>query len=199
MDSLETENAVHSIEAQAVKPIVTKPHQGIIDDEPAHPVAMRAIEIDCRTPHGLVLIGEVRSELPQMISIRPQMVINDVQQYGQTLCMTGIDEIGKLPRRAIGRKRCEHINAVISPATSTRKCRQGHQFKMRHAKLNQMRQLFPRRCVSAFGGECPDVELVQDGLLEALRAEPGTGALSLISRNPLGNVGRAVDPHGLPR
>ena len=93
------------------------------------------------TPCGPVSIGEVRSELSQIVAVRSQMVVYDVNQYGKAVRMAVIHEGNELQRRAVGAKRCEQIHSVIAPATSPRKCRQGHQFEMRHAKFNQVRQL----------------------------------------------------------
>jgi hypothetical protein len=69
---------------------------------------------------------------------------------------------------------------------------------MRHAKFNQVRQLPSRRCVSTFGGECADVEFVNDGLIQRLGAERSAVARTWIWLNAFGKVRSSVDSLGLP-
>src|SRR5580765_1871303 len=116
------------------------------------------------------------------------MVVYDIQQYGKAVRMAGVDESDEILRRPVSRKRREQIHTVIAPAASTRKCRQGHQFEMRHAKFNQVRQLPSRRCVCTLGGECSDVKFVNDGLIQRLGAERGAVARPWISLNASSKV-----------
>ncbi len=130
---------------------------------------MRPIVVDCRAPIGLVAISEIRAVLRQVISIRSQVVVDHVQQHGDTPCMTSLHERAELLRRAVGGKRRVQIHAVISPPSPARKRRQRHEFHVSDAEVTQVLELCLRRRVRPLGGESPYVQFVNDGVAQRLR------------------------------
>jgi len=175
MDRIETEDRVDGIEAQAVESIVAQPHQRIVDDEAAHRIAVRPVVVDGRAPVGLIAIGEIRSVPRQIISIRPQVVVDHIQQHADTPCMTSLHEGDELLRRAVGGKRRVQIDAVISPPLPARKRRHRHEFHVSDAEFTHVLKLRLGRRVRPLGGESPDVHFVYDRVAQRFRRKTRRG------------------------
>src|SRR5437879_1508155 len=84
------ENRVNGIEPEAVEVIVAQPHQCVVAKETAHFVAIRAIEVNGPSPGSGIAMREVRGELWEIIPGRTEMVVNDIQQNGQSPTMASI-------------------------------------------------------------------------------------------------------------
>src|SRR5882757_4029042 len=99
--------------------------------------------------------------------------------------MAGADEPGEFLWRAIGGKRCEQIDAVVTPAAPAWKSREGHQLQVRDAELGQIRQLALRCCVRAFGRKGSEVKLVNDGVAERPSMKFSRHRLQRLGRNDM--------------
>jgi len=134
------EDRVHRIDAQPIDVVVLDPCAGIVEHEPPHLVAAAAVEVDGLTPRRGVAIGEIRAEAPQVVAGGPEMVVDHVQQDGQPALVAGVDEALQAVGPTVGVVRREQVHAVVAPAASARKLGHRHQFDMRDAEIDQMRE-----------------------------------------------------------
>ena len=79
--------------------IVPKPHESIVDEEPAYLITAAIVQIDCFPPRRSVFRSEIRPESVQIVARRPQMVIDHVQKQGETLRMRRVDSLSDRPDR----------------------------------------------------------------------------------------------------
>src|SRR5690242_1843310 len=124
------------------------------------------------------------------------MIVNDIEQHGQSAGVTGVDEAFESFRSAVSMMRSEQTHAVVTPAVVAGEFVGRHQFDVRNAKLNQMIQLFNCRIKCARRGECSDVEFVNDGLRQRRCLEAGVGPFELAVNH---KTGKPVNSIGLPR
>jgi hypothetical protein len=75
----EIEDTVDRVDSKTVHMIFRHPVKGIIDDEVPDLIALRAIEVDRRTPWGFVTIGEIGSVIGKIVPLRPQMVVDHIE------------------------------------------------------------------------------------------------------------------------
>ena len=85
------DEGVHRIEPQRVDVEVLEPAQGVVDDEVAHSAAAGLVEVDGPAPRRLVGAREVRSKLREVVSVGPQVVVDDVEAHA--------DALARAPRR----------------------------------------------------------------------------------------------------
>src|SRR5271154_3351995 len=85
---------VDGIEAQAIDVIVAHPHERVVAEKPAHLIAARILKIDRVTPWGAVVVSKIKigTELAGIITDRPEVVVDHIEQHCQTAQMGGIDE-----------------------------------------------------------------------------------------------------------
>src|SRR5437762_11048199 len=120
------ENGVHGVQAKRVDVIIRNPFQRVRDEKMTNLVAVRVIEVQCRTPRRFVAIGKVRSELRQVISFGSDVVIDDVEHNGESSLMTRINELLQTIGSAIRVLNSKWIDAVVAPITRAGKLRDRH-------------------------------------------------------------------------
>src|SRR5262245_35709560 len=86
------DDRVHRIDAQSVEMKLIDTHQSILDEKLPDVIAMRSVEIQGHAPRGLVSIGEIRSELAQIVSFGAEVVVDDVEDHGQPTLMRSVDQ-----------------------------------------------------------------------------------------------------------
>src|SRR5699024_5256504 len=69
---------VHGVQPQRVQVEVGQPAQRVVDDERAHLAAAGAVQVHRLTPRGVVRVGEVRAELPQVVARGSEVVVDHV-------------------------------------------------------------------------------------------------------------------------
>ena len=89
------------------------------------------------------------------------MVVDDIEEYGETIQMAGVDQTLQSMRSAIAVLRRIGVNAVIAPVARSRKLPDRHQLEGRDTQITQCRQAGDDRFECAFRGEGPDVEFVE--------------------------------------
>src|SRR6266849_2213934 len=72
--------------------VFAEPIQCVIDEEASNAAAQRPIEVDSVAPRRTVAVSEVRPILPKIISLRAEMVVDDVQHDRETFTMARVDE-----------------------------------------------------------------------------------------------------------
>src|SRR4051812_1822680 len=105
---------------------------------------------------------EVRiRERGQSIAIRPEVVVDHIQDHADAESVGGIEERAYVLRRAIRSERRKQADTVVAPAARSREACYGHQLNDRDAQLLEVRQVLARRLERAFRREGADVQLVQ--------------------------------------
>ena len=72
------EDRVNRVEPQAIDMEISDPISDVLQHEGAHAVATRLIEVDRGTPRRVIVVGEVRAELSEVISFRAEMVVDHI-------------------------------------------------------------------------------------------------------------------------
>ena len=109
------DKCMDGVEPQTIEMIIAQPHQCIVTNKAAYFVAIGAVEIDGIPPGSGMAIGEIRREAPEIISRRPEMVINNVKDHGQAARVAGIHQVFEIIGRPIGVMRRIKIDPVITP------------------------------------------------------------------------------------
>src|SRR5436190_16797203 len=128
---------MHGVDAQSVAVKLVDPLQRVVDEEPAHVVAARPVEIERESPRRFVAIGEVRTELGEVVSFRTEVVVDHVEENRETALMTGIDESLERARTAVRILRRVRIRAIVSPVARAGKLRDRKQLDRGNAEVAQ--------------------------------------------------------------
>src|ERR1700730_12933351 len=176
------ENCLRRVEPQPVEMILVDPIARIGDEEFARGAGIGTVEIDRLTPFVVVAIGEIsRGEQFEIVSVRAEMVVDDVEDDGDPESMGAVDEATKIHRSAVEPGWCEEVDAVISPAEPAREFRHGHNFEAGDTELRESRQLSRSGFPASVRGEGANMHLVYDELL-ARPPAPRTVGPSEVSR-----------------
>src|SRR5208282_4849904 len=81
----ETGYGVYGIETQTVEAVITQPHQGIVDDETPYLIASRTVIVDRLAPRGLHAVREIGAVTTEIIAVRTQVVVHDIEQCAEAL------------------------------------------------------------------------------------------------------------------
>ena len=119
----------------------------------------------------------------KIVALRPEVVVDDVDQHHQSEVVGGVDEGLELLGRAVAGVGREGQHTVVAPAAPAREVGQGHQLDGRHAERRQLGQALERRGEAARLGERADMQLVDDRLVPRPAAPAGVAPV----------VGRGVD------
>src|SRR6202521_4045132 len=170
--------------------ILVDPIARIGDEEFARRAGIGTVEIDGLTPFVVVAIGEIsRGERFEIVSVRAEMVVDDVEDDGDSEGMGAIDKAAEIDRLAVEPGWCEEVDAVVSPAEPAREFRHGHNFEAGDTELGESRQLTRSGFPAASRGEGADMQLVDNELLARAPA-PRTVGPSEVPR--IDDFGRSV-------
>src|ERR1700752_5254486 len=91
------ENCLRRVEPQPVEMILVDPIARIGDEEFARRAGIGTVEIDGLTPFVVVAIGEIsRREQFEIVYVRTEMVVDDVEDDGDPESMGTVDEAAKI-------------------------------------------------------------------------------------------------------
>src|SRR5204863_9277242 len=142
------------------------PIAGISEEKFAHRTGIGAVEIDRLTPIVGIAIGEVsRRERGEVIPVRPEMVVDDIEDDGDAERVRGIDKPAEIVGLPIEPGRREKIDAVIAPAKAAGEFSHRHDLNAGDAKHGKSEQLAPRGLPGALWGEGADMQLINNELL----------------------------------
>ncbi len=189
------DDGVHGVEAEAVEVVVAEPHQGVVAEEPADLVAVRAVEVERVAPGGVVAVGEVGGELRQEVARRPHVVVHDVEDHAELVGVAGVDQPLQPFGPAVVLAGGEEGDAVVAPAEVAGEVVDRHQLDVRHAERLEVRQPLDRRVERPLGGERADVQLVDQGRRERAGLVFVVGPIEVVVVDDPARPGHAV---GLP-
>src|SRR6267142_6470175 len=156
------ENRMHRIEPERIDVAINDPVERVLNKITAHLVAPRTIEIDRLSPRRLISIGEIRAKLWEIISFRPEVVVNHVQNHREAASVAGVDEHFQICRAAVGILRGKWINTVVTPVSRAGELRDRHKLDRGDAELGEIIEIGGERGERSRRGETADVKLVDD-------------------------------------
>ena len=97
------DDRVHGVEAQPVEMEFLEPIERVVHHEVAHRTARVAVEIDRRAPRRVMPLGEeVAGDDVQVITLRSEMVVDDVEQDREAARVAGLDQRLQVLGAAVG-------------------------------------------------------------------------------------------------
>ena len=76
---------IHGIQTQGVNMVVGDPVEGVFDKETPHFFAPGAVKVEGLAPRGVAPRVEIGAEIPQVVALGAQMVVDHVQDHRQAL------------------------------------------------------------------------------------------------------------------
>src|SRR5690349_10607676 len=116
---------------------IADPLEGVLNEVLDDFVAARSVEIDGLSPGRTVPVGEIRPKIGQVVSFRPQMVVDDVQYHRHSALVAGINQSHQASWSAIGALGGKRICAVVSPIAPTRELGHWHQLNCCDSEILQ--------------------------------------------------------------
>ncbi len=167
-------DGVDSVEAQPVEMKLLEPVERVLDVEFAHRLRRLAVKIDRRAPRRVVALGEEMLRVDvEVVPLRPEMVVDDVEEHGEVARMTGVDEALQILGPAVAAVGREDQHAVIAPIPLAGKIRYRHQLDGGDAEAHQVVEVTLDAGEIAARGEGAGMELVEHDLLPAPAAPVG--------------------------
>ena len=166
---------VHGVEPQAVEVEFLSPVEGVVDDEVPDRAGMLAVEVDRRPPWRLDPVGEgLWGNGMDVGALRPEMVIDDIEQHHQATPVCGIDQRLQIFRPAIGGIRGEGQHPVIAPVAPTRESGHRHELDGGDTQRHEMVELTDDGAKRALRGECAHMQLVEHRLFPRRPCQPAS-------------------------
>ena len=152
---------VDGIEAEPVETIFFEPIESVVDHEVAHRPAQRSVKIECCAPWRMVPLGEeIRRDRREIIPLRAEVVVDDVEENGEAALMASLDQPLEVLGPAIAGRRRIKVSAVIAPAAGTGKLGDRHQLYRSRAEHTNMVEVPDRAGEIAGLREGAEVEFV---------------------------------------
>src|SRR5690606_1337422 len=108
---------------------------------------------------------ELRGVQAEIVSVRAEMVENDVQQDHEPALMRGIYQSLEHLGPAISHMRCIKEHTVIPPAPIAGELRHRHQLERRNPEVHKINKLLSNTIKGAFLRKCPGMDLVNNSLV----------------------------------
>ena len=158
---------------------VLEPHDRIVTNKLAHfatTVVRATISPGSFAPPVIIEVDSAQIvftpavELPDMEVARPEVVVHNVQDHGDSQLMSLLDELLERPRAAIGTFNGENVGRIVPPRKIPGKFGSRHDFDCVHTDCSQMPELLSgvgqgTGSASFYIVESSDVELIDDELI----------------------------------
>src|SRR5690625_3572944 len=156
-------NLVDRIQPEAIETVFVQPEKRVLDEEAPDGVELIG---DGTAPRGVALRMEEFGRVePQIIPVRAEMVVDDIQKDHQPARMSGVDQALQPLRPAIGDMRRIEQHTIIAPAAHAGKLRDGTKLDRGDAKIGEMVEARLHTVECALGRESADMKLVKHGLV----------------------------------
>ena len=153
---------MNGVEPQPVETVGVKPMQCVFDRKLTD---LRDPIIDCIAPRCLSFGEERRRVAAEVISLRTEVVVNDVKEYHQPAMVCGVDERLQVVRPAISTVRSKRQNAVVAPVPASGEVGNWHQLNGGKSCFAHVIKLLDRRAERALFGERSDMQLQERTLV----------------------------------
>src|SRR5208283_597361 len=182
-------DGMNGIKPQSINVTFSDPIECVFDEITSDFVAAGSVKIEGHAPGGAIPVREIGSKISEVVSLRPQMVVDNIQNNGQSFPMARINEslqpIGP-PVCILNRKR---VSPVVAPVAASRKLPRRHKFNGSYAKLRKFVQMTGHGIESPLRCKGAGVELIDHVIPQIL-----TGPGSVFPRKTgIDHPGRAVN------
>src|SRR5579862_2133716 len=127
MEGAEIVDPVNRIEPQDIDVELLEPGKRVLDKKVADRAAVGAVKVDGFTPRRAVTIAEVGPELPEVISFRSEVVVDDIERDREPVRVRRIHKLLQCPRTSITILHRKRIDPVIAPVARSGELRERHQ------------------------------------------------------------------------
>ena len=124
---------VGGVEPEAVHVVLAQPVQRVVEEKAPHALGALVVQVDRRAPRRLVLVCEEGPEGIGVGAVRPEMVVDDVQEDGQPGLMRRVHKAAEILGPTVGAGRSEPGRRIVAPVALARKVVHRHQLDGRHA------------------------------------------------------------------
>src|ERR1022692_2842614 len=122
--------------------IFVQPVERIVNEEIANRVAFRTVVVDAIAPWSVMAVGKkLRSIGMEIVPLRPKVVVNDIEQNHDAVAVCALNELFQIFRPAVITVGSKRQDSVVTPISSARKVRKGHQFENGDAEIGQVVEL----------------------------------------------------------
>src|SRR6266545_593095 len=189
MAGAHVEDRVNRVETKHVDVKIGKPVERVFSEEAPNLVGIGTVEVDGPTPRCRVPVGEVRPVIREVVSLRAEMVVDDVEREGEPSPMAFVDEPAQAVRTAVARVWRVRKHSVVTPIAFAGKLRDGHELDRRDAQVLQIVELADYPLERSLRGESSYVKLVEDEVRERDAGPTLVGPSKRIARHdPRGAV-----------
>ena len=141
----------------------------------AHRPRVRPVEVEAVAPGRAVAAREVGPELRQVVPLRAEVVVDDVEADREAERVGAVDEALQRGGPAVGLVHGVGRDAVVAPVPLARERLHRHELDAGDAQLHEVREPLRGGVERARRGEGPDVQLVED---EVLPRDAGPAAVA---------------------
>ncbi len=185
-------DGVRRVEPEAVDVKFRPPVNGVLDKKIPHRLEL---EIESVAPGRLVRRVEIIAAVTaEIIPVRPEMVVDHVENHRQAAPVRGVDQRPQVVRRAVNPRRRVEQHPVVTPVSFPGKIRHRHDLDRAHPERDEMIQLLDRAAKSARRGKRADVQFVNDQLGQR-RRDPAFVRPGVVAR--IDHLGRPVHALGI--
>ncbi len=153
---------VNGVEAQSVEAVVTQPVHCVLDRKALHLVDRI---VDRHAPRGRRLLEKLRRVAAEVISLRSEVIVDDVEKHHDVAQMRCIDEVPEVVGRAVAVVGRVPEHAVVAPVVPSGKIVDRHQFDGGDTGVSDVIELVDQRPKRACLREGADVTLEQHGFV----------------------------------
>ena len=183
------DEGMDGIQTKPVDPVLHQPLVGIVDDELTDGPVVVPVEIHCVAPRGRVMVIEVGAELGQVVPLRSEVVVDDVEDDPEPLGMGSVDELLEAGRSAVRVLGGVEVDAVVSPAPGTGDLGDRHDLDGLHPEFDEVVEMVDGSGEGALLGEGADVHLIEHSSLEVYAVPGGWCARDVHLRWPMDAFG----------
>ena len=133
---------MYGVQPQPVHVVVAEPLECVVDEEAPDVVTAGSIQVHCVAPRRVVAVGQVRPEFHEVVAVRPEVVVDHVQQDGQPSLVGRIHETFQSFGSTVRVFRRIDVHAVVAPSHASGELTDRHQFQVRDPKPSQIVQPF---------------------------------------------------------
>ena len=189
---------MHGVQPETVHVVLPQPHQRVVDDVATDLVGVLPVQVERLAPGVRRAVGDVGTELRQVVAARAEVVVDDVLDDPQTTLVARVDEHLVRGRSAVLLLDRAPQHAVVAPAVAAAEPVDRHQLDQGDAQLHQVVQSIDGREQRALGGERADVQLVDDAARQLATGPqlvgPAVGGRVEGARQPVHPVRSASSP-----
>jgi hypothetical protein len=165
-------DAVRRVEAQPIEVELFDPVRRVARVELAYRLRVRAVEVDRIAPLGRLVVAKVMRRIAgQPVAVGAEVVVDDVEDDGESARMRGIDEAAEIGGRAVKPRGRVEAHAVVAPAELADEVGDRHDLDDGDPEIGEVVEPRHGGGEGAFGRVRADVHLV-DHLARQLHALP---------------------------